>query len=74
MTKEISPFVKHIRSAIDSIEEFTKDLSKDQFLRNEEKQYAVMRALEVIGEAAKNIPQSFKNKSPGGKSLEREIN
>lgn len=64
MKKDFLAFVKHIRDAVNSIEEFTKGLSKDRFLKNEEKQYAVTRALEIIGEATKNTPQSFKNKYP----------
>ena len=55
MKKDSLAFIKHI---------FTKGLSKDHFLKNQEKQYAVMRALEIIGEATKNIPQSFRHKYP----------
>jgi len=62
MKKDPLAFIKHIRDAINSIEDFTKRLSKDGFLNNQEKQYAVTRALEIIGEAAKNVPQSFREK------------
>ncbi len=42
------------------IEKFTKGLSKNEFLTNVEKQYAVMKAIEVIGEAVKNLSLVFR--------------
>lgn len=62
MRKDSLVFIKHIRDAIGLIENFTEGISKNSFIINKEKQYAVMRALEIIGEAAKNIPQPFRNK------------
>jgi len=38
---------------------FTKEISKDAFLKNKEKQNAVVRSLEIIGEAVKNIPDNL---------------
>lgn len=35
---------------------FIEDIDFDYFLANKEKQYAVLRALEIIGEAAGRIP------------------
>ena len=64
MNKDALVFIQHIRDAIDLIEVFTKDWSKEEFLKNTEKQYAVMRALEIVGEATKNVPSSFRNKHP----------
>ncbi len=43
---------------------FTKDMKLDQFLKDEKTQFAVIRALEVAGEAAKNIPDTVRNKYP----------
>lgn len=62
MKKDPFVFIKHIIDAINSVENFTKGLSKNHFLKSEEKQYAVMRALEIIGEAAKNVPEKFREK------------
>ena len=57
-------FIKHIRDSINEIDSFTKNVSKEKFMSNNEKQNAVIRSLEVIGEAVKNLPISFRNKYP----------
>lgn len=46
--------------AIDDIERFTADVDFESFLQNEEKIFAVEKALEIIGEAVKNIPTSVR--------------
>jgi len=51
-----------IKEAIDKIQEYTKDLSFDEFSKNSEKIDAVVRNLEIIGEAVKNIPKELKQK------------
>jgi uncharacterized protein with HEPN domain len=38
-----------------------KDVDFEAFRANEEKVFAVIRALEIIGEAAKNIPKSIRD-------------
>lgn len=55
-------FVMHIRDSIEVIEEFVKGLSKSDFLHAQMSQDAVVRRLEIIGEATKNIPVSFQKK------------
>ncbi len=45
-------------------EEFVRDVRFFDFQRNEEKIFAVVRALEVIGEAARQIPKSLRDKYP----------
>ncbi|PIN91242.1 hypothetical protein COU57_01430 [Candidatus Pacearchaeota archaeon CG10_big_fil_rev_8_21_14_0_10_32_14] len=62
--KDDSVFLKHILENIDDISEFTKNITKKDFLSNKEKQNAVVRSLEVIGEAAKNISETMKEKYP----------
>ena len=37
-------------------------VTKETFLENIEKQYAVLRGLEIIGEAAKNLSKELKTK------------
>ena len=64
MKKDPIIFIKHISENIKSIENFSKGLSKANFLKDELKQNAIIRKLEVIGEATKNIPSSFRNKHP----------
>lgn len=62
--KDALVFVTHILENIDKIESFSKRLNKERFLKDDLRQYALIRALEVIGEAVKNIPLSVKNKYP----------
>lgn len=56
------PYLEHIRDAIKDIESFTKGLTKSGFLKNKLRQSAIVRQLEIIGEASKNIPESFREK------------
>jgi len=50
---------------ITKIEEFTKGISKDKFDKDVKLQDAIVRRIEIIGEAVKNIPDSFRKKHPG---------
>jgi len=64
MKKESLIFIEHILENINEIESFIKGISEKSFLENKEKQYAVIRAIEVIGEAVKNVPNSFRKEHP----------
>ena len=55
-------FIKHVRDSIEEIVSFTKDISKEKFMNEKLIQNAVIRSIEVIGEAVKNLSTSFKNK------------
>jgi len=50
--------------SIQKIEEYSRGISKEEFYRASQIQDAVIRRLEIIGEAAKNIPEDFRNKHP----------
>lgn len=43
---------------------FSDGVSRDEFEENIEKQLAIVRTLEVIGEAAKNVPAEVRELSP----------
>ena len=62
MKKDPKIFLQHILESIFEIEKYIKDMSEDQFIRSTQVQDAVIRRLEIIGEAAKNIPKTFKIK------------
>ena len=64
MNKESSIFIKHILDSIQDIELFINKATKDEFAKNKEKQSAVIHQIEIIGEAAKNLPKEFKDKHP----------
>ncbi len=57
-------FIEHILDSIRKIESFSENVSKEELSKNDLKQYAIIRAIEIIGEAVKNIPSTFKNKYP----------
>ncbi len=50
--------------SITAIEEYTKDITEEEFYLNRQVQDAVIRRLEIIGEAVKNIGDDFRNKYP----------
>ena len=60
--KKDKAYLKHILDAISDIEKFTEGITKEGFWGNKEKQYAVLRALEIIGEATKNLSRELKTK------------
>jgi len=62
MTREYKDYVMDINAAIQKIEEFTKDATVEDFEKDAKTLFAVIRALEVIGEAAKKVPLSVRNK------------
>lgn len=63
MKKDARVYLLHIRDALVKIVEFTTS-GKEAFFKDPKTQDAVIRNLEIIGEAAKNIPDDFRNKHP----------
>lgn len=57
-------FINDIIDAITKIETYIKDLDYDDFIKNNMIQDAVIRNLEIIGEATRNIPSYVKEKYP----------
>lgn len=64
MKKEIKVYLRDIRQSIERIEKYIKKTSEQEFYKNYALQDAVIRRLEIIGEAAKNIPKAYKIKHP----------
>lgn len=63
MHKDPIEFVKHIRDECQYILSVSdSSLTKDEFLQNETLKRAIVRSLEIIGEATKKIPADFKVK------------
>jgi len=62
--KNDSAYLEHILNAIQNINRFMKGVTEKEFLGNTEKQYAVLRAPEVIGEASKNLSKETKAQYP----------
>ena len=62
MSKEPIEYLKHIDDECLYLMSVSKELSKDEFLDNETLKRAVVRSLEIIGEATKKVPADFKFK------------
>ncbi len=59
MKKNPEVFLQHILESINEIERYVAEIDRDDFLEETQVQDAVIRRLEIIGEAAKNLPKSF---------------
>ena len=57
-------FLEDILNAIEKIETYITELSFEKFCANSMAVDAVIRNFEVIGEAAKNVPEKIKKKYP----------
>ena len=62
MKRDYRLFIKDILECINKIENFVGEMSFDEFMRDEKTKSAVVRELEVMGEATKNIPKSIREK------------
>lgn len=62
MIREYKDYVMDISASIQKIEEFTNGITAEDFEKDTKTVFATIRALEVIGEAAKKIPLSVRNK------------
>ncbi len=62
MTKrQIQDYLQDILDAVAAIEQFTAGIELEAFSQNVEKVFAVSRAIEIIGEAVKRIPDSVRS-------------
>lgn len=57
MTRAYSDFLQDILEVSAKAQQFVEGVDYAEFESNDEKIYAVIRALEVIGEAVKSIPK-----------------
>jgi uncharacterized protein with HEPN domain len=60
--RDCRDYVLDILDSIDDIESFVKDMSFEDFRKDRKTVNAVVRSIEVIGEAAKRIPRSLRDK------------
>jgi uncharacterized protein with HEPN domain len=62
--KIYTDYIQDILNSIEEIENFSTGLSFNKFMRDKKTINAVIRSLEVIGEASKNIPKQIRNNHP----------
>lgn len=56
--KEYKVYLIHILEAINRIQRYIEHISYKSFLENDEKKDAVIRNIEIIGEAAAKVPKA----------------
>jgi len=62
--KDPSIFIQHIFDSLIEIENYTSNFSEEDFSNTTQTQDAVIRRLEIIGEAVKNLAITFRNEYP----------
>ena len=62
--RDYRDYLHDLLDASEKVAEFIRGMTQSQFLEDEKTQFAVVRGLEIIGEAAKKIPASVKAKYP----------
>ena len=58
--KDDLAYIEHIFDAISNIKDYTQDMNRSDFGRNRMAQDAVIRNIEIIGEATKNISHEMR--------------
>ena len=61
--KDDVPYIRHMRDAVDDILQYAT-AGHDAFLADSMRQDAVIRKLEVLGEAAKHLSEAMKSRRP----------
>jgi uncharacterized protein with HEPN domain len=64
MKREFLDYVEDVIEAMSNSEEFARGMEYEEFARDQKIIYAVVRALEIIGEAVRKIPASVRNRYP----------
>jgi len=62
MKRDYKLYIKDILNSILKTEEFIGDMSYRDFIEDDKTSSAVVRKLEIIGEASKNIPKEIRMK------------
>jgi len=64
MNREFEDYLRDILDAMEKAERFVENLSYEEFTEDDKTVFAVVRALEIIGEATKNIPDDSRKAHP----------
>jgi uncharacterized protein with HEPN domain len=61
---QLSEFLQDILDTIADIETFTNNVEFEAFQANREKVLAVVKSIEILGEAVKKVPDNIRSQSP----------
>lgn len=64
MTKRADIYLRHMLDAIEKIEKYIKGYTRPKFEKDEKTIDAVIRQLEILGEAARNVSPELVGDSP----------
>lgn len=62
--RDLRLYLKDILAAMVAVQEFVKEMDFEMFLVDDKTTSAVVRKLEIIGEAAKNVPDTIRQRYP----------
>ncbi len=65
MTKDFTIFLQYILESIELIEKRMDNITYEDFVGNIDLQDMVIRRLEIIGEAVRNLPEEFREEHSG---------
>ena len=64
MKRDIAIYIKDILENMELAEDFVKGMSYEDFVNDIKTNHAVTRCIEIMGEAAKHVPESVRKKYP----------
>jgi uncharacterized protein with HEPN domain len=64
MKRDVRVYLQDILESIEKIEAYTRGATQDDFARDSQMQDAVLRRLEIIGEAVKHVPKRLRDRYP----------
>ena len=64
MSREYRFYLEDMRTSCEKVIQFIRGMSQAQFLADQKTYDAVMRNLEIIGEAAKHVPSEVRDRHP----------
>jgi len=62
--RDYGDFVQDILDSINDVENFIDGMEFEDFIKDKKTIYSVVRAIEIMGEAAKNVPEQVRKKYP----------